>query len=104
LADFGDRDQDLVLVGSSRAMRELRSLVRTAAAIDARILVRGEPGTGKRAIAQWIHHHSARAGGPFGTVDCAGACDPEARGDIARAARRLGMTRAALRSRIRREG
>src|SRR5262249_37124515 len=39
-------------------------------ASDATVLVEGETGTGKEAVAESIHRESAREGGPFVVVDC----------------------------------
>ncbi len=63
------------LVGSSRAMEELRALAAQAAASDARILISGENGTGKGVLAKGIHLASKRAGGPFVEVNCAAIPD-----------------------------
>src|SRR3970282_2588347 len=40
------------------------------AASEVPVLLVGESGTGKELIAQAVHEHSQRAGGPFVTVDC----------------------------------
>ena len=59
------------LVGTSAAMNQVRSLIRQAAASDARILVIGENGTGKGLVARAVHEESSRAEGPFVEVNCA---------------------------------
>jgi DNA-binding NtrC family response regulator len=59
------------LVANSRAMRQVVELARRAAATDATVLLTGESGTGKGAIAQFIHGQGPRAGGPFVQVNCA---------------------------------
>ena len=58
------------LVGSSKAIRELRGRMERAAATEAIVLLRGETGTGKGLVARLIHEASARAGGRFIHVDC----------------------------------
>jgi Nif-specific regulatory protein len=58
------------LVGSSHAMTEVYRLVRQVAPYDTTVLLRGESGTGKELVAQAIHHASARAEGPFVSVNC----------------------------------
>ena len=52
-------------VGKSALMEELRDQARRAAAHDAPVLITGESGSGKAALARYIHQHSARAGGEF---------------------------------------
>jgi DNA-binding NtrC family response regulator len=59
------------LVGSSRAMVEVRALVRVAAHAEAHVLVEGETGTGKEVVARAIHALGARATRPFVPINCA---------------------------------
>jgi len=56
------------LVGSGRAMQALRTQIEKIAVHDTGVLVIGEPGTGKEAIARALHERSARRAGPFVTV------------------------------------
>jgi transcriptional regulator with GAF, ATPase, and Fis domain len=58
------------IVGRSLAMRRLLSNVDRVARTPAGVLIRGETGTGKDAIAQRIHALSDRASGPFVVIDC----------------------------------
>ncbi len=58
------------LVGSSRAMEEVKAHIRQVARADVTVLVRGESGTGKEIVARAIHDASLRAGGPFVSVNC----------------------------------
>jgi len=60
----------LELVGESRAIRELRTLIERVAPSDASVLVRGESGTGKGLVVRMLHGASARADKPFLHVDC----------------------------------
>src|SRR5262245_35863919 len=53
------------LVGTSRAIKELDSLIRTVASSDASALIWGESGTGKEVVARCLHDLGKRAGGPF---------------------------------------
>ncbi len=58
------------IVGKSRAMQELYSLIELAAASDATILITGETGTGKELVASAIHYRSPRRDGPLVKVNC----------------------------------
>jgi NtrC-family two-component system response regulator AlgB len=52
------------------AMRDALEMAFRAAPTEATLLLRGESGTGKGVLARAIHARSARAGGPFITVNC----------------------------------
>ncbi|MBK6532650.1 MAG: sigma 54-interacting transcriptional regulator [Deltaproteobacteria bacterium] len=58
------------LVGTSTAMREVFAVLERVAPSDLTVLIEGEPGTGKELVADAIHRHSPRSGGPFVVVDC----------------------------------
>ncbi len=58
-------------IGTSKASRELLSMVRQVADSDASVLVVGESGTGKELVARALHAWSSRAHGPFVAVHCA---------------------------------
>ncbi|MGD9632084.1 MAG: sigma-54-dependent transcriptional regulator [Pirellulales bacterium] len=59
-----------VLIGSSRAMRELRQRIAQIAPTDETVLVCGESGTGKELVAQTIHAQSRRAERPLVSLNC----------------------------------
>jgi DNA-binding NtrC family response regulator len=59
------------IVGDSPKMRELRQLIRTVAATDARTLVLGESGTGKELVAGAIHSLSQRRAKNYIRINCA---------------------------------
>jgi len=59
------------LVAGSPAMQKVLDIARRAARGTASVLVTGESGTGKGALARWIHDHGARSAGPFVHVNCA---------------------------------
>jgi DNA-binding NtrC family response regulator len=61
---FGD------VLGTSAPMKRLFALLAKAAPTEATILLQGETGTGKEAIAEAVHQTSRRAKGPFIVVDC----------------------------------
>ena len=52
-------------------MREALRLAERVAQTDANVLVTGESGAGKDALALHVHARSARAAGPFVRIDCA---------------------------------
>ena len=58
-------------VWSGEAMRRVMAQVERVAASEARVCILGETGTGKELIARTLHEKSARAGGPFVTLNCA---------------------------------
>src|SRR5207253_6293492 len=58
------------LVGRDSKMRRLFGLLQDIAPNDTTVLIEGETGTGKELIAEEIHKHSRREGGPFVVFDC----------------------------------
>ena len=64
-------DRQLVMVGESSAMVDLKAQVATAAPTNGRVLIYGESGTGKELVARSVHLMSLRAAGPFVEVNCA---------------------------------
>ena len=59
------------IVAQSQAMREAVGLAERVAATDANVLVTGESGAGKDAVASLIHQRSSRATQSFVKIDCA---------------------------------
>jgi transcriptional regulator with PAS, ATPase and Fis domain len=59
------------VLGISAPIRQLFALLSRVAPTDATVLLEGETGTGKEAIAEAIHLESPRAGKPYVIVDCA---------------------------------
>jgi two-component system, NtrC family, response regulator AtoC len=59
------------IIGESPKMRELRQLVRTVAATDARVLILGESGTGKELVAGALHALSRRKNENYVRINCA---------------------------------
>ena len=55
----------------SRALKALLEQVRRFAATDSNVLISGETGTGKNAVARELHARGPRARKPFVTIDCA---------------------------------
>jgi DNA-binding NtrC family response regulator len=58
------------MVGESEPMQRIYNLVEMVADSDVTVLLTGESGTGKELVARAIHHKSARADGPFVTLNC----------------------------------
>ena len=58
------------MVGSSRALSELRDMVFQVAKSDATILITGESGTGKELVANLIRESSNRNNKPFLKINC----------------------------------
>jgi two-component system response regulator HydG len=57
-------------VGKSRAWLEVLRLAETVAPTESTVLLSGESGTGKEVVARYIHDLSARADGPFLSINC----------------------------------
>jgi transcriptional regulator with GAF, ATPase, and Fis domain len=53
------------------AMRRVMAQLERVAASESRVCILGETGTGKELVARTIHERSARAAGPFITLNCA---------------------------------
>ncbi len=59
------------ILGESAAIARIKETVERVAPTEARVLITGEPGTGKELVAKWIHHLSNRGEGPIVEVNCA---------------------------------
>ena len=59
------------LIGDSSAVTNLRMQIGRAAPQPFTVLIQGESGSGKELVAQALHRHSQRAGGPLVVVNCA---------------------------------
>jgi two-component system nitrogen regulation response regulator NtrX len=59
------------LVGSSVPMTNLKNILEKVAGTNSRVLITGEPGTGKEVIARNLHKMSSRAEEPFFVLNCA---------------------------------
>ncbi|MGQ9618197.1 MAG: sigma-54-dependent transcriptional regulator [Candidatus Aminicenantia bacterium] len=58
------------LVGRSKKMREIFSLVEKIAPTNSTVLITGESGTGKELVAKAIHYSSPRREEPFVSINC----------------------------------
>jgi DNA-binding NtrC family response regulator len=59
------------IIGESKDIKEIISLIDRVAPTDARVLITGENGTGKELVARQLHEKSNRSRGPFIEVNCA---------------------------------
>ena len=59
------------IVGKSRKIREVVSLIHKVAPTSSPVLIEGESGTGKELVANIIHKKSRRSEGPFIVINCA---------------------------------
>jgi len=59
------------MVGKSKAMREIFSLIDKAASTDTTVLITGESGTGKEMAARAVYALSRRRDNPFVSINCA---------------------------------
>ncbi len=59
------------LVGASRKMQEIFTLIERVAPSNVSVLITGESGTGKELVARTLHDLSPRRGKPFVAVNCA---------------------------------
>jgi two-component system nitrogen regulation response regulator NtrX len=64
------------MVGSSLSFKALKANLDKVTKSNARVMLTGEPGTGKEMAARYIHMHSNRAASPFITVSSA-SIEPE---------------------------
>lgn len=74
LTEQHDLDAPFV-VGDSPVMNELLESAQRAAQSNSTVLLRGESGTGKQVIAEYVHRQSPRARGPFVYINCVALSD-----------------------------
>jgi len=58
------------MLGTSREMQEVFSIIRKVATTDVPVLIEGESGTGKELVARAVHLQSSRRGGPIVVINC----------------------------------
>ncbi|MCE9577009.1 MAG: sigma-54 dependent transcriptional regulator [Deltaproteobacteria bacterium] len=68
---LGEADEPGGLVARSAAMQKVLDVARRAARAKSTVLITGESGTGKGALARWIHERSPRRSGPLVQINCA---------------------------------
>jgi len=59
------------IIGNSKAINEVKSIIEKVAPTEARVLITGANGTGKELVAHWLHEKSNRSMNPFVEVNCA---------------------------------
>ena len=59
------------MIGNSKCIMEIHSIIDKVAQTEARVLITGESGTGKELVAHNIHQKSSRSKSPFVEVNCA---------------------------------
>jgi two-component system nitrogen regulation response regulator NtrX len=59
------------MVWAGETMKKLMAQVERVAASESRVCILGKTGTGKELVARTLHEKSARASGPFVTLNCA---------------------------------
>ena len=64
------------IIGKSKRMQEVFSLIEKVAASNSTVIVYGGSGTGKELVAKAIHHHSPRAEKPFVPFNCGAIPEP----------------------------
>ena len=67
---MADRYGTHQIIGRSRAIRDVLTMVERAAPSKSTVLISGESGTGKELVARAIHVSSPRRDGPFVSVNC----------------------------------
>ncbi len=58
------------IMGTSRAVREIREMIQRISDTPVNVLISGESGTGKELVAKSLHYSSERADEPFIAINC----------------------------------
>jgi len=69
--DLRDKYSFEKMIGKSRTMQEIYTLIEKVATTDSTVLITGESGTGKEMAARAVHSQSHRGDGPFVSINCA---------------------------------
>ncbi len=59
------------MIGESEAIAKIKEMITRVAPTDARVMIKGDNGTGKELVARWLHEKSNRGASPFIEVNCA---------------------------------
>jgi DNA-binding NtrC family response regulator len=79
--ELGADDTEAALIGASAPLAELRRQIDRWGKLPVKVLVQGEPGTGKELVASELHRASGRRG-RFVVVNCAGLPAPLLEGEL----------------------
>jgi two-component system response regulator PilR (NtrC family) len=63
------------MIGKSKGMLKVYSIIKKVAETPANVLILGESGTGKELVAKAIHENSPRKDNPFVVINCGGISD-----------------------------
>ncbi len=74
-SDLQNREQFHNIIGSSRAMQDIYSMIQSLSCINTTVLITGESGTGKELVAESIHFEGERHNKPLVKVNCAALSD-----------------------------
>ncbi|MCP4644148.1 MAG: sigma-54-dependent Fis family transcriptional regulator [bacterium] len=70
--DQAHRNRIENIIGKSKAVEEVREMIRRVASLPSTVAIHGESGTGKELVARGIHALSPRADRPFVAINCGG--------------------------------
>lgn len=62
---------EINLIGTSNIISQLRQAIKRVASANSRVLIMGPAGSGKDVASRLLHRQSARADGPFVSINCA---------------------------------
>ncbi|MQA66551.1 MAG: response regulator [Alphaproteobacteria bacterium] len=69
--ELRQRAGNVVMIGDSVALKEVRAAIARVAPTNSRVLITGPAGAGKEVVARMIHGESPRASEPFVAINCA---------------------------------
>lgn len=70
--DMEERRRFHNIIGKSKKMQEIYSLIENLADVQTTVLITGDSGTGKELIAEALHNMGVRSSAPFVKVNCSG--------------------------------
>jgi len=72
LKKIEESDSFGTMIGKSKGMLQVYSIIKKVADTSANVLILGESGTGKELVARGIHDHSSRKNSNFVVINCGG--------------------------------